>query len=162
MAPSKKENNDDIFVPNSNIFALSEAIKEVAVMISKTDIRLENIKSQQDESIKKIGKIEDFINNFNNLENKIKIIEQKDIVIINKEIEDLKNDLHAVKSYVDDIYHKIENHKTKIWEVRGDTKEMKIFNDNLKSNIKFYVELFMKSAIGIFVSYALYKMGWNK
>ena len=97
MATNNKKDADDIIQANSNFMQLSESIREVAVMISKTDIRLENIKTQQYESMKKIEKIEEFINNFSNLENKIKIIEQKDLIIINKEIDDLKNDFKKVK-----------------------------------------------------------------
>lgn len=158
MAPKNTQSDDG----NGLYLQLIDSLKDVAVMISKTDMRLENIKSQQDESIKKIDKIEHFINNFYDIENKIKIIEQKDLVIINREIEDLKNDLHELKGYIDEICKKVENQKSKIWEVKGDTKEMKVFNDNLKTNIKFWSEIFLKTSVGILATYALYKLGINK
>lgn len=158
----KNNNNNDAFQANYNFLQLSDSIKEIAVMISKTDIHLENIKTQQSESMKKIERIEEFINNFSNLENKIKIIEQKDLVIINKEIEYLKTEFKKVKDYIDELFKKIDNHKTKIWEVKGDTKEMKVFNEDFKGRLKFMADLFFKIAIGLFLSFVAYKMGWEK
>ena len=158
----KNNNNNDAFQANYNFLQLSDSIKEIAVMISKTDIHLENIKTQQSESMKKIERIEEFINNFSNLENKIKIIEQKDLVIINKEIEYLKTEFKKVKDYIDELFKKVDNHKTKIWEVKGDTKEIKVFNEDFKSRLKFMADLFFKIAIGLFLSFAAYKMGWEK
>jgi predicted RNase H-like nuclease (RuvC/YqgF family) len=158
----KNNNNNDAFQANYNFLQLSDSIKEIAVMISKTDIHLENIKTQQSESMKKIERIEEFINNFSNLENKIKIIEQKDLVIINKEIEYLKTEFKKVKDYIDELFKKIDSHKTKIWEVKGDTREIKVFNEDFKSRLKFMADLFFKIAIGLFLSFAAYKMGWEK
>lgn len=162
MAPNNKKDADDIIQTNSNFMQLSESIREVAVMISKTDIRLENIKTQQHESMKKIEKIEEFINNFSNLENKIKIIEQKDLIIINKEIDDLKNDFKKVKEYIDELFRRIENHRTKIWEVKGDTKEIKVFKDDVTQKAKTIFDIIFKIAVSLFIAFACYKMGWTK
>jgi len=158
----KNNNNNDAFQANYNFLQLSDSIKEIAVMISKTDIHLENIKAQQFESIKKIERIEEFMNNFSNLENKIKIIEQKDLVIINKEIDYLKSEFDKAKDCIDELFKKIDSHKTKIWEVKGDTREIKVFNEDFKSRLKFMADLFFKIAIGLFLSFAAYKMGWEK
>lgn len=157
-----KKETDDINLVNTNFIQLSDSIREVAVMISKTDIRLESIKTQQTESMKKIEKIEEFINNFSNLENKIKIIEQKDLVFINREIEDLKQEFKKVKEYIDELFKRIENHRTKIWEVRGDTKEMKVFKDDVTQKFKTVFDIIFKISVSLFIIYFAFKMGWKQ
>jgi len=161
MALNKKE-TDEFGQFNTNFIQLSDSIREVAVMISKTDIRLENIKVQQHESMKKIEKIEEFINNFSSLENKIKIIEQKDLVMINKEVEELKNDFKKIKEYIDELFKRVENHRSKIWEVKGDTKEIKVFKDGIVEKSKSFLDILFKASVSIFIAYFIYKMGWKQ
>ena len=161
MALNKKE-TDEFGQFNTNFIQLSDSIREVAVMISKTDIRLENIKVQQHESMKKIEKIEEFINNFSSLENKIKIIEQKDLVMINKEVEELKNDFKKIKEYIDELFKRVENHRSKIWEEKGDNKEIKVFKDGIVEKSKSFLDILFKASVSIFIAYFIYKMGWKQ
>jgi chromosome segregation ATPase len=159
MAINKKDQNDD---SSANYIQLVESLRDIAILISKTDIRLENIKTQQDESFKKIDKIENLINKFYSIENQIKIIEEKDLVIINREIDFLKKDFDSLKSYIDDINKKMEFHRSKIWDIKSDTREMKVFNGDLKEKIKYTVDICVKIAITLFVGIMLAKMGLNK
>lgn len=159
MAINKKDQNDD---NGFNYMQLVESLNDIAILISKTDVRLENIKSQQDESMKKIDKIENIINKFYKIENQIKIIEEKDLVIINREIDSLKREFDSLKIWIDDLHKKLELHRNKIWDIKSDTKEMKLFKTDFKEKIKYYVDIIVKIAVAILVAVVTAKMGLGK
>ena len=156
MAINKKDQNDD------NYMQLVDSLNDIAILISKTDVRLENIKSQQDESMKKIDKIESIINKFYKIENQIKIIEEKDLALINREIDCLKKEFDSLRNWIDDLHKKLELHKNKIWDIKSDTKEMKIFRNDLKEKVKYYVDIIVKIAVAILIAVVTAKMGLGK